>query len=318
MSQNFQVPSRHPGLREMQKVIIPRIAGKNHTVLVYGETGTGKEGLALSVHALGERREKPFVAVNCAALNRDLLTSELFGHVQGAFTGACARRIGKFQQAEGGVIFLDEVREMSLEAQAKFLRALENRTVEPVGSNESCTVNVQVVAATNRNLWNEVREGRFREDLFYRLNVIPLNLPPLRERTEDIPDLIRFFSEHFAKETGRQEWQLSDAELAPFLEYHWPGNIRELKNVVERAYALGAKPSVPQFSLQIEAGPIIVPARPLRLPTVNLAELERLAVAQALQDANGNQCQASEALGISRGTLRTKVSGIPRKHHAVA
>src|SRR5579871_1642284 len=206
------------------------MAGTNGRVLIYGESGTGKELAAHALHAMSPRADKPFVEVNCAAISEGLIESELFGHMKGSFTPAHERKVGKFQKADGGTLFLDEVGGMSLLTQSKVLRVLEHQRFEPVGAAESIQVDVRVVAATNKNLEVEIERGNFREDLFYRLNVIPFHVPPLRERKEDIPALASFFLEEFARAYGRRSKELTPQAIETLESYHWPGNVRELRN----------------------------------------------------------------------------------------
>src|SRR5881296_3764254 len=217
-------------LREQVAMAAPT----NGRVLIYGENGTGKELVARTIHALSRRRHAAFVEVNCAAIPEDLIESELFGHVRGAFTGAVADRRGKFEAADGGTIFLDEIGDMSLKTQAKVLRVLQEQTMEPVGGTTSVKVDARVLAATNKDLQTEIRAGRFREDLYFRLNVIPIFVPPLRDRQEDIPLLADHFMAEFAKEYGRRVKKFEPGAVAVLQQYAWPGNVRELRNVIER------------------------------------------------------------------------------------
>src|SRR5512145_1781186 len=217
-------------LREQVAMAAPT----NGRVLIYGENGTGKELVARSVHAFSRRRGGPFIEVNCAAIPEELIESELFGHIKGAFTGAIADRRGKFELADGGTLFLDEIGDMSLKTQAKVLRALQEQVVEPVGGAASVRVDVRVLAATNKDLTTEIRMGRFREDLYFRLNVIPIFVPPLRDRAEDIPLLAEHFMAGFAREYGRRVKSLDASAVAALQDYPWPGNVRELRNVIER------------------------------------------------------------------------------------
>src|SRR5271157_3321809 len=209
-------------------------APTNGRVLIFGESGTGKELVAHALHLLSLRAEQPFVEVNCAAIPEELIESELFGHIKGSFTGAVEDKVGKFEQAHGGTLFLDEVGDMSLRTQSKVLRVLEEQRFERVGSNQTLHVDVRVIAATNKNLEQEIARGAFRQDLFYRLNVIPFFVPPLRDRKEDIPVLARFFLNEFSAEYGKRTRELSDGAMEILLRYPWPGNVRELKNLVER------------------------------------------------------------------------------------
>ena len=219
-----------------------RAAEVQCTVLISGETGTGKELWARVLHRLSSRAKQPFVPVNCAALTATLAESQLFGHEKGAFTGALGRSLGVFRAAEGGVVFLDEVGEMPLELQPKLLRVLQQNEVTPVGAALPVNINAQVIAATNRNLEDEVAAGRFREDLFYRLNMVELLVPPLRNRVDDVPALIEFHSERFSKKYNRDLWKPDAETLKAFCEYRWPGNIRQLAHVIEQAYVLDTTP----------------------------------------------------------------------------
>jgi formate hydrogenlyase transcriptional activator len=221
-----------------------QVAPTDSTVLVYGETGTGKELIARAIHRRSPRRERPLVKVNSSAISAGLVESELFGHVKGAFTGAIEKHIGRFALADHGTIFLDEVGELPLETQVKLLRVLQEQEFEPVGSNQTARVDVRVIAATNRDLEEAVRAGRFRADLFYRLNVFPLRVPPLRERASDIPQLAMFFLSRFAKRFGRQVDTIASETMDRLVSYPWPGNIRELQNVIERAVVLSRGPAL--------------------------------------------------------------------------
>jgi len=221
---------------------VERVAPLDSTVLIYGETGTGKELIARAIHDCGNRKNRPLVKLNCSAISAGLVESELFGHMRGAFTGALERHIGRFELADGGTLFLDEVSELPLETQVKLLRVLQEGEFEPVGSNKTIHVNVRIIAATNRNLEECVAAGRFRSDLFYRLNVFPLELPPLRNRRSDIPQLVGFFLQRFANKFGRKIDSVQKETMDLLIEYPWPGNIRELQNIIERAVVLAAGP----------------------------------------------------------------------------
>ncbi|TWT77027.1 Transcriptional regulatory protein QseF [Posidoniimonas polymericola] len=265
------------------------------TVLVTGETGTGKEVWARALHRLSRRRDKPLVPVNCAALTSTLAESQLFGHEKGAFTGAAGQSLGVFRAANGGVVFLDEVGEMPLELQPKLLRVLQESEVTPVGAAHPERINVQVIAATNRDLEVEVQEGRFREDLYYRLNMVELRVPPLRERVEDIPMFVRYFSQRFAARYGRDLWEPSEVELREFSEYSWPGNIRQLGHVIEQAYVLDCEPTLPNRRQgQTEAA---------ALPFTDLNKLREVAVKQALRSTQGHKGRAAKLLGVHPNTM---------------
>ena len=284
-----------------------RVAAADATVLIQGESGTGKELVARAIHTASPRAQRPFVAVDCGAIAEGVLESELFGHARGAFTGAQAMRRGLFEEANQGTLFLDEIGDVGQNLQARLLRALQEGTIRRVGTNETIAVDVRVVAASNRNLEQAVKEGRFREDLFYRLNVVTIRIPPLRDRREDIPLL----AEHFAAKHGRPEEgaAISPAARDLLVAYDWPGNVRELENVIARALALnpsgvvtpedlpdhvrGARPAAARLA--------VVAGAAQERPT--LAELERRYAAQVLQETGGNKTRAAEILGIDRKTL---------------
>lgn len=275
---------------------VERAADVECTVLVSGETGTGKELWARLLHRLGPRRDKPFVPVNCAALTVTLAESQLFGHEKGAFTGAAGRSLGVFRAAEGGIVFLDEVGEMPLELQPKLLRVLQQHEVTPVGSSRPVNVDVQVVAATNRDLEVEVAEGRFREDLYYRLNMVEFHVPPLRSRVDDIPQFVEYFSRKFAARYQRAVWQPTRETIQQFCEYRWPGNVRQLANVIEQAYVLDCEPRLPERPaprLSTEAS----------LPYMELSKLRRAAVHQALRMTQGHKSRAARLLGVHPNTM---------------
>lgn len=265
------------------------------TVLVSGETGTGKELWARAIHSQGPRASKAFVPVNCAALTVSLAESQLFGHEKGAFTGAAGRSLGVFRAAEGGVVFLDEVGEMPLELQPKLLRVLQEREVTPVGASHPEQVNVQIIAATNRSLEDEVAEGRFREDLFYRLNMVELKVPALRDRVEDIPEFIEYFSRKYAEQYDRPYWTPNAETLRQFCEFSWPGNVRQLSHVIEQAYVLDCEPSLPNGSSDTRSE--------ANLPFMDLGKLRSTAVRQALAATRGHKGKAAKLLGVHANTL---------------
>ncbi len=281
--------------------VIQRVAPMPSTVLLEGESGTGKELAARAIHTLSKRAGS-FVPVNCGAMTAELLESELFGHVKGAFTGAHQSREGLFTYAEGGTLFLDEIGEMPLPMQAHLLRALEERTIRPVGSNREYTVDVRIIAATNKQLVDEVKKGRFREDLYYRLNVLSLPIPPLRDRPEDIPLLASHFMQQLAAELGIERRDLDEAEITRLLGYAWPGNVRELRNVIERALLLNKNPSSCVSGLQDPAaGNLGDEAESLLLESV-----EKRHILRVLNQESGNKSAAARLLGISRKTLERK------------
>jgi len=293
-----------PEMLEIQR-LISAVAHNRSTVLITGESGTGKELVAREIHAIGDRTRGPFVAVNCGSVSKTLLESELFGHVKGAFTGALYDTLGFFRAADGGTIFLDEVVEMEGDLQSKLLRVLQEREVRPVGSSETFPVDVRVVAATNRDVDRAVKEGLLREDLYYRVNVVTVKLPPLRQRKADIPRLVEHFVEKYAFEYGVSAKKLHPATTYLFLQYPWPGNVRELENVIERAYALDAGDVIlpehlPSTMTEAEAG---IEQRPESSPVPTLAEAERQAIIQALAAANGNKSKAAHYLRIHRNRL---------------
>ncbi len=292
------------------------IAASEATVLITGESGTGKELIARAIHFNSGRRDNPLVVVNCAALTDTLLESELFGHERGAFTGADRRREGRFMQADGGTIFLDEIGETSPVMQAKLLRVIQEREIQRVGGEKPLKVDVRILAATNRDLEKAVAEGRFREDLYYRLNVVTLPMPPLRERIDDIPLLAQHFVQHYARKNRKSVQGFSPLAMDMLLKYEWPGNVRELENAVERAVILltGDLISEKELPLSITraySGPAApmpeVPAPASEKEPRPLDEIEREAILAALEAAGGNKSEAARRLGINRKTLHKKL-----------
>ena len=286
---------QHPAIRRVGEHA-QRAAEVQCTVLISGETGTGKEVWAKMIHDHGPRAEKPLVPVNCAALTSTLAESQLFGHEKGAFTGAFGASLGVFRAAEGGIVFLDEVGEMPLELQPKLLRVLQEQEVTPVGAASPTKVNVQVVAATNRRLEEEVEAGRFREDLYFRLNMVELRVPSLRERNDDVPTFMDFFAKKFAAKYDRPVWQPTSEETTQFCEFAWPGNIRQLAHVIEQAYVLQCRPTLPNQLKEL------TPSAD-RLPFLNLTDLRKTAVKQALQATKGHKGKAAGLLGVHANTL---------------
>lgn len=282
----------------MQNVfrIVQKVAKTHATVLVQGESGTGKELIARHIHFNSPRAQKPIVSVNCAALNDTLLESELFGHRKGAFTGADHHKMGVFQLANGGTLFLDEVGDMSLDMQKKLLRVLQNGEVKPIGSEETHHVDVRIIAASNRDLKTLVQESKFREDLYFRLNVLMIQLPPLRERREDIPLLVRHLTERIAGELERELEPPSEKVLARFLDYNWPGNVRELENELRRF-----------FILEGEYKPDYLGSAPAASSTYDLNSVERETIRKALDASSGNKTRAAELLGIPLRTLYDRI-----------
>jgi DNA-binding NtrC family response regulator len=289
---------------------IKRIAPTPTTVLIHGESGTGKELAARALHRMSSRGSGkdagPFVPINCAAIAEDLIESELFGHVKGAFTGAAASREGLFYYARGGTLFLDEISELPLLLQAKLLRVLEERKVRPVGSEQEVPVDVRVVVATNRNLVEEVAAGRFRRDLYYRLQVVEVLMPPLRERIEDLPDLVHYFIGQLSARLGVTEFACDEIALARLARYHWPGNVRELKNLIERSLILGycADDFMPDEGTEVvAASPALTSAA---INEDSLAAIERRHILGVLESCKGNKSEAARRLGVSRKTLERK------------
>ena len=297
-----------PAARQLE-MLIERAAGVESTVLISGETGTGKEEVALAIHELGPRSDKPFLAINCGAMAATLIESQLFGHEKGAFTGAVGPSRGTFRAASGGIVFLDEIGEMPLELQPRLLRVLEQREVTPLGSSETIPVDVQVIAATNRELAAEVRKGTFRQDLFYRLNTIELAVPPLRDRWEDIPLFIDHFADHYAEKMAAPRWSPDAATVAKFLGHRWPGNVRELAQTIERIYVLGTIPDLEDTAPSETAAPQArlspVAAEGFQIPAdlLNLEVLRRLAVRQAMAVTEGHKGRAAELLGVHINTM---------------
>ncbi|MCS6926174.1 MAG: sigma-54 dependent transcriptional regulator [Candidatus Binatia bacterium] len=297
-----------PAMRQIYTVISAVKANKS-TVLITGESGTGKELVARTIHQQGPWADRPFVAINCGAMSETLLDSQLFGHKRGAFTGAIADHNGVFQAANGGTLFLDEISEIPLALQVKFLRAIQEREVTPLGSSRPVKVDVRLIAASNRNLEEEVKKGTFRDDLFYRLNVVPIHLPPLRERREDIPLLIEHFIATFSTEYNVEPKKVSPEALDKLVSYSWPGNIRELQNVIERVFALSQSNEITLADLP---GSIVgfefkqVDFEEMaELPT--LADMERSLIRAALRKSRGNKNEAARILAIDRQRLYRKI-----------
>jgi two-component system, NtrC family, nitrogen regulation response regulator NtrX len=285
------------------------MAGTNGRVLIYGESGTGKELVARALHSLSPRTAQPFVEVNCAAIPEELIESEMFGHTKGSLSGALETKTGKFQKADGGTLFLDEVGDMSLRTQAKVLRVLDEQRFEPVGAAEFVQVDVRVVAATNKNLEEEIDRGNFREDLFYRLNVVPFFVPPLRDRREDIPLLADHFLREFTTAYGRKPKELTPEAYQILGEYHWPGNVRELKNLIERIVILN-----PQVRVDARHIPLHGVRRPQERPLDRFGSLqevreaaEREYILKKLEETSGNVTRTAELLGLERSNLYRKM-----------
>lgn len=324
-----EIIGRSPAMQDIYK-LLGRVAKSDATVLVQGESGTGKELIAKAVHYHSPRWEGPFVAINCSAIPRELLESELFGYERGAFTGAAERRSGKFEQAAGGTLFLDEIGDMPLELQSKLLRVLQEREFQRVGGRDTLQADMRVVAATNRSLSDSVREGTFREDLYFRLNVVPITVPPLRDRIGDIPELIRYFIEKINRDLGTDKTGIAPDAEAELVQYSWPGNVRELENALVRAAVVAPERTLmtTDFSL-VETRPAptgagdslaaTVRARtdlqfdsvgerdPVDLYANLLEEFERPLLEVTLERTGGNQVRAAQILGINRNTLRKKL-----------
>jgi DNA-binding NtrC family response regulator len=292
---------------------IRKVAETDLTVLVRGESGTGKELVAQALHESSSRARRPFVAVNCAAISRELVESELFGHEKGAFTGASARRIGRFESAHEGTIFLDEIGDMPLETQAKVLRVLQERSFERVGGSKPITVDVRVVAATHRDLEAEVARGGYRADLYYRLRVVELVVPPLRERLEDLPSLVGRFLDQLSERLGREKKCVSDGAMARLARHTWPGNVRELRNIIEQAAVLASGERIEETDLRLTDAVAVTPAG--SDVSTSFAEAKRRAVEHfertyltlALERHGGNISQAAEAIGMARQSLQQKL-----------
>ena len=323
---------RSPAMQDIYRAIA-RLMQTDLSVIITGESGTGKELVARALHDFGKRRNKPFVAVNMAAIPRDLIESELFGHEKGAFTGATQRNQGRFEQAQGGTLFLDEIGDMPPEAQTRLLRVLQEGEYTTVGGRTPIKTNVRIIAATHRDLKQLIRQGRFREDLFFRLNVAPLRLPPLRERTEDVPELVQHFLSEAAEE-GLPWKTISNAAMDRLKQHSWPGNVRELENMVKRMAALVAEDEISSKVVEIEfaesptakedstSGGLshsvemhlksYFDAHSVSLPAAGLydrvlREVERPLIALTLEATNGNQIKAADVLGVNRNTLRKKI-----------
>lgn len=285
--------------------VVNKVADSNATVLITGESGTGKELIANALHFGSNRNNKPYVKINCGALPENLLESELFGHERGAFTGAVSKKIGRFELADGGTLFLDEVGELTPSIQVKLLRVLQEKEFERVGGTDTIKVDVRILAATNRNLLDMVKKGEFREDLFYRLNVIPIEIPPLRDRKEEIPSLIKFFINRYSTNIKKGGIEFSDEALEALVNYKWIGNIRELENFIERVAILNDGKTIKIADLPKEILNNRSEFTEFAIPDegINLDGVERNLIVQALKKANNNQTKAAKLLGITRHTL---------------
>ena len=310
----FAIITRDAGMEDLLRVA-GKVSDSRASVLIQGASGTGKELVAKYIHNCSRRRNKPFVAINCAALPESLLESELFGHEKGTFTGALARKKGKFEHAHGGTLLLDEIGEMDYSLQAKLLRVLQERVVDRIGGMTPVPVDVRILATTNADLEEMVRGGRFREDLYYRLNVIPLRLPPLEERREDIPLLAEHFIKKYNKIDGKDVKGLTLASVDLLMNRSWPGNVRELENVIERALLMaeGTLLELKDFSLAGLQRSTVYSTPPSFMPVVSLKEMEEKVIFQTLDHTNDNRTHAAKILGISVRTLRNKLNEYKEK-----
>jgi transcriptional regulator with PAS, ATPase and Fis domain len=312
--ENQLVKGSHPVMEKIMNVC-QRVANTDSTVLIMGESGTGKELIARFIHSNSRRAANPFIAVNCGAIPPDLLESEMFGHEKGAFTGAISTRMGLFQLANGGTIFLDEIAEMGASLQVKLLRVLQEREIRPVGADRTIKVDVRVIAATNRELGSEVEKGRFREDLFYRLQVIPILVPPLRERRSDIPLLVQHFLDKHNQQRPEAQTRVSDEAMVHLWEYDWPGNVRELENLIERMVVLSDDGMIRVESLPPNIRSFIsdkkIPRPTLTEEGIDLnqavEEFEYRLIDEALRRTKGNKQAAARLLGLKRTTLVAKL-----------
>jgi two-component system, NtrC family, nitrogen regulation response regulator NtrX len=311
LGQRYQVIGDSVPMKAMRQQIAVT-APTNGRVLIYGESGTGKELVARSLHAASLRSSGLFVEVNCAAIPEELIESELFGHAKGSFTGAAEDKIGKFQKADGGTLFLDEIGDMSLRTQSKVLRVLEEQRFEPVGSNQTVSADVRVIAATNKNLEQEIARGAFRQDLFYRLNVIPFYVPPLRDRKEDIAILARHFLNEFSSAYGKRTRELSDTAMDILLRYPWPGNVRELRNLVERLVIVCPHARIEPHHLPPELfrGVAESPEQPYSTLHEARSAYEREFILRKLQEHRWNMTQTASALGLERSHLYRKMKSL--------
>jgi DNA-binding NtrC family response regulator len=294
----------------MEKVyrLIEKMAAISSNVLIVGETGTGKELVARAIHYNSERSDRSFVAMNCGALTESLLESELFGHIKGAFTGAIANHDGFFRKADKGTLFLDEISEVSHGLQVKLLRAIQEREVMPVGGREPLKFDVRFIAATNKNLEDEVRKGTFREDLFYRINVITISLPPLRNRKDDVPLLVNHFLQKYAQRLGKPSMKISREAVQVLVNYDWPGNVRELENMIERAVALSEEDIIETTDLPEKLTQVKIAIRDLDEYEVTLDALEEQHIKKVLHNVHGDKVKASQILGINLSTLYRKLA----------
>ncbi len=289
--------------------LVSRVAGNDVTVLITGESGTGKEMVAETIVQQSPRKVKPFLKINCAAIPSELLESQMFGHERGAFTGAVSRQEGCFERADGGSLFLDEIGDMASMTQTKLLRVLQEQEFERIGGNETIRVDVRLIAATNKTLLDEIKRGKFREDLFYRLNVVEIHIPPLRERMEDVSELVEHFVAEFRQKYNKPDLAVSRQGVQTLLNYSWPGNVRELRNVIERAVVLSRTAQIESedFPEKIRQ-PSLLPGDSAEEDHIfTLQEMERMYVRKVLEYAGGNKLKAARLLNIDPKTLRTKL-----------
>jgi len=311
LDERYKFVGQTPAVDSLMKTI-EEVAGSNSTVMIYGESGTGKELLAQAIHNKSKRANLPFVKINCAAIPESLIESELFGHEKGAYTGAIKTRVGKFELANGGTLLLDEIGEMPIYAQSKLLRVLQEREITKIGGSEEVAIDVRILCSTNRNLQEEVKKGTFREDLYYRLNVIPLEVPPLRERMADIESLAQHFIAKYNKENGYTVTGMKGETLARLKAHDWPGNVRELENVIQRAVVFAKNGEIGVEHLRLDG------TRPVSngttangagglIPGMSVAEAERILIIKTLESCGDNRTKAAEMLDISIRTLRNKL-----------
>ncbi|MEN6607887.1 MAG: sigma-54 dependent transcriptional regulator [Bryobacteraceae bacterium] len=303
------IVGRSPAMQEVFATVM-RVAPTRATVLIAGESGVGKDLIARAIHYHSPRRDRPFVKINCSALPENLMESELFGFEKGAFTGAVAAKPGKFEQADTGTAFLDEIGDVPAAVQVKLLRVLQEREFERLGSNKTRRIDVRIVAATNADLRAALEQGTFREDLYYRLNVVPLNVPPLRERKTDIPFLAEHFVKKLASDTGSSVESVTDAAIRKLMDYHWPGNVRELENVIERSLVLCSGSKLDAADVMLDSTPraAAVPSGQFLPEGVTLDQFEESIVREAIRRAGGNKSQAARLLGLTRNALRYRLS----------
>ncbi len=301
------VIGRSPAMQEIFATIL-RVAPARATVLLAGESGVGKDLIARVIHSHSPRRDRPFVKINCTAIPENLMESELFGYEKGAFTGAVTSKPGKFEQADTGTVFLDEIGDVPPSIQVKLLRVLQEREFERLGSNKTRHIDVRIIAATNQDLRAALEQGTFREDLYYRLNVVPINIPPLRERKEDIPFLAEHFVRKLAPEVGSRVEAITEAAIQKLLNYHWPGNVRELENVIERSLVLCSGTKLDAADIRLDPGERRKASVPFLPEGMTLEQYEQALIREALERAGGNKSQAARLLGLTRNAFRYRLA----------